>query len=98
VLRQKIKYSRHPHDETARWRHPPNVPVAREGRNTASTSWVSAYAASPATSRTSVARPYAGATASCTAPALLAGAAVNRDQAAELSRLLALGARQADVG
>jgi len=74
VLRQKARYSRHPHDDTARCRHLPIVPVARDGRKTASISWVSAYAPSPATSNTSGTRPHAGATAARTAPALLAGA------------------------
>ena len=74
MLRQKAEYSKNPHDDTARCRHLPIVPVARAGRNTASSSWVSAYAASPATSSTSGIRPHAGATAACTAPALLAGA------------------------
>src|SRR5579863_1234443 len=73
VLRQKTEYSTNPHDDTARCRHLPMVPVARAGRNTASSSWVSAYAASPATSSTSGIRPHTGATAACTAPALLAG-------------------------
>jgi hypothetical protein len=76
VLRQKAKYSKHPHDETARWRHLPIVVPARAGRNTASMSWVSAYAPSPATSNTSKTRPHAGSVTACTAPVLLAGAAL----------------------
>jgi hypothetical protein len=76
VLRQKAKYSRHPHDDTARWRHLPSVFPARDGRNTASISWVSAYAPSPATSNTSKTRPHAGSVTASTAPVLLAGAAL----------------------
>ena len=76
MLRQNAEYSRNPHDDTARCRHLPMVPVARAARNTASSSWVSAYAASPATRSTSGIPPHAPATAACTAPALLAGAPV----------------------
>ena len=74
VLRQKARYSTNPHEDTARCRHLPIALAAREGRNTASINWVSAYAPSPAISKTSGTRPHAGATAACTAPALLAGA------------------------
>ena len=76
MLRQNAEYSRNPHDDTAGCRHLPMVPVARAARNTASSSWVSAYAASPATRSTSGIPPHAPATAACTAPALLAGAPV----------------------
>jgi hypothetical protein len=76
VLRQKAKYSKQPHDDTTRWRHLPIAFPAYDGRNTASISWVSAYAPSPTTSNTSKTRPQAGSVTACTAPVLLAGAAL----------------------